>query len=136
MTGVEYRFPPDPRFPLSRREVLALLETLAASLGLEDREVALTVVGDRDMAALNRTHLGCTGPTNVLAFESGEDAFLGEIVLSAETLARETALYGQEPRQHLARLLAHALLHLAGLDHGPEMEALTEQAVLAAGPGD
>lgn len=136
MAGVEYRIPPDPRFPLSRREVLELLDVLAASLGLAGREVSLTVVGDREMAALNRTHLGCVGPTNVLAFESGEDAFLGEIVLSAETLARETALYGQGPRRHLSRLLAHALLHLAGLDHGPEMEALTEQAVAAADPGD
>gem|GEM_PF-157214 len=50
-------------------------------------------------------------------------SYLGEIALSVDSLARETRLYGQEPREHLVRLLAHAVLHLSGLDHGPEMDA-------------
>lgn len=59
--------------------------------------------------------------------------YLGEIVLSVDTLAREVRLYGQEPREHQVRLLAHATLHLAGLDHGPEMEAMTEAVLDALG---
>ncbi|MGE4296800.1 MAG: rRNA maturation RNase YbeY [Desulfovibrionaceae bacterium] len=63
-------------------------------------------------------------------FEDGAWA-LGALVISLETVAREAVLYGQEPHAHFARLLAHGLLHLAGLDHGEEMEALTERAVAA-----
>lgn len=63
--------------------------------------------------------------------ETEQGVFLGEIALSVDTLAREVRLYGQEPREHLIRLLAHATLHLSGLDHGPEMEAFTEAAVEA-----
>jgi probable rRNA maturation factor len=66
--------------------------------------------------------------------EDGEQGpYLGEIVLSVDTLAREVRLYGQEPREHQVRLLAHATLHLAGLDHGPEMEAMTEAVLDALG---
>jgi len=53
------------------------------------------------------------------------------MAISADTVAREAFLYGQAPTRHLVRLLAHGFLHLAGLDHGPVMEALTEAAVTA-----
>lgn len=61
--------------------------------------------------------------------DAEEGTYLGEIALSVDTLAREARLYGQDPREHLIRLLVHATLHLTGLDHGPEMEALTEAAL-------
>ncbi|MDO9632355.1 MAG: rRNA maturation RNAse YbeY, partial [Humidesulfovibrio sp.] len=41
---------------------------------------------------------------------------------------------GQDPARHLARLLAHGVLHLCGHDHGPDMEALTDLAVDAVRP--
>ncbi|WP_029894135.1 rRNA maturation RNase YbeY [Desulfohalovibrio reitneri] len=126
--------PLPPEFPLSRRELAEVLDDVADALGLGADQVGLRLVGDAEMAALNRRHAGLPGPTNVLSFEAAEDGEgLGELVLSVDTLQRETFLYGQEPREHLVRLLAHGLLHLAGLDHGPEMEAMTEATVNAAG---
>jgi len=122
----------DPRFPLARREVLALLEALLDALGLSDSHLSLTLVDDEGIAALNAKFLGCQGPTNILSFPEGDPECpeeLGALFLSVETLAREAFLYGQDPVEHQARLLAHGLLHLAGLDHGPEMDALTDLAV-------
>lgn len=57
------------------------------------------------------------------------DADLGEVALSIDTLVREAGLYGQPVFEHFVRLLAHALLHLAGYDHGEKMYALTDEAV-------
>ena len=113
---------------------------LLDALGLEGSTFTLTLVDDRDIAAVNEAFLGCTGPTNILSFPAAADedgvavpgeesADLGELVLSVETLARETVLYGQEPVEHLARLLAHGILHLTGQDHGEEMFDLTDAAV-------
>ncbi|WP_353118109.1 rRNA maturation RNase YbeY [Nitratidesulfovibrio sp.] len=53
---------------------------------------------------------------------------LGWLVLSLDTWQRECLLYGQEPVEHALRLLAHGLGHLAGYDHGPEMDAFTDAA--------
>lgn len=131
MISVERGVALDPRLPLARRELEALLTRLMESLGL-DGDLTLALVDDAAMADLNQRHLGCSGPTNVLAFPSEEEGSLGEIALSPAVCLREARLYGQEPQHHLARLLAHALLHLAGLDHGPEMEALTEAAAAQA----
>lgn len=124
----------DPRFPLARRELLALVERLLVSLDLEGGRLSLTLLDDAGIAGLNSRYLGCQGPTNILSFPEGDPERpeeLGALFLSVETLAREVFLYGQEPGAHLARLLAHGILHLAGHDHGPHMDALTDSAVAA-----
>lgn len=137
----------DPRFPLARRELAALAETLLGALGLTGRTFLLKLVDDREIARLNCEFLGCSGPTNILSFPArdadeadsgdqdgegggpGDEAFLGELALSVDGLVRETDLYGQVPLEHLARLLAHGLLHLAGFDHGEVMFDMTDTAV-------
>lgn len=127
----------DPRFPLARRELLELVALILDALELSGAQLSLTVVDDAAQAALNVEFLACLGPTNILSFPEGDPSRprdLGALFLSAETLAREAFLYGQDPRQHTARLLAHGILHLAGFDHGPEMDELTERAVARACP--
>ncbi|WP_035064928.1 rRNA maturation RNase YbeY [Nitratidesulfovibrio termitidis] len=60
--------------------------------------------------------------------DEGGPCHLGWLVLSLDTWRRECQLYGQEPVEHALRLLAHGLGHLAGYDHGPEMDAFTDAA--------
>lgn len=93
--------------------------------------VDLYLLSDGAIARANARHLGCAGPTNVLSFP-GADGMAGSLLLSLDTLDRECLLYGQEPREHLLRLLAHGMGHLAGLDHGPEMDALSAACEAAA----
>ena len=106
------------------------MERLLGVLGLEGG-VEVRFVDDREIERLNGEFLGLIGPTNVLSFVGGGEGYLGEIVLSVDTLMREAVLYGQEGRAHLVRLLAHGLLHLSGYEHGEEMDRLTDMAVNA-----
>ena len=78
---------------------------------------------DACIARANQRYMGCTGPTNVLSFP-GDESLPGVMLLSLDTLNRECLLYGQDPAEHLLRLLAHSVGHLAGYDHGEEMDAL------------
>jgi len=57
---------------------------------------------------------------------------LGALALSLDAVAREAFLYGQDPVEHGLRLLAHGLAHLAGYDHGPDMDAFADTALAAA----
>lgn len=129
MLHLDQAVPVDPRFPLSGPELMEIFEGLASVFGLEDWEISLRIVDDREMAELNQSFMGCLGPTNVLSFPGGDESWLGDLVLSAETLARESWLYNQDTYEYTVRLLAHGMLHLMGHDHGPEMESLTELAV-------
>jgi probable rRNA maturation factor len=124
-----------PALPLSRGELRDLCARLSEALDLGEMSLELSVVDDEAIAALNRDFLGVEGPTNVLSFPGSrpdDPGYRGEIALAARTAYREAVLYGQDPAAHLARLLAHGLLHLAGFEHGEVMEALTETAVRAA----
>lgn len=133
---------PRPRLPLTRRELRDYAARVMQALGLEDMPVEVSATDDREMARMHRQFLGRTGPTNVLSFppsdDQGEDdpEAMGLVVISGDAVCREAALYGQDPNEHMARLLAHALLHLAGMTHGPEMEAMTEAAVAAVAAND
>ncbi len=129
MLHLDQSVPVDPRFPLSGPELMEIFEGLAAAFGLNAWELSLRIVDDGEMAELNDRFMGCLGPTNVLSFPGGDGDWLGDLVLSVDTLVRESRIYNQDPYEYAVRLLAHGLLHLMGHDHGPEMEALTELAV-------
>lgn len=120
---------PAPPLPASAREYKELAAAVAGALGLERAGFELLLTDDARIARLNRTFLGLPGPTNVLSFPDEAGPGLGQVALSVDAVEREALLYGQDPVEHLVRLLAHGLLHLSGLDHGGEMYDLTEAAV-------
>lgn len=113
-----------------------------------DKPCSVTIVfsDDAQVRRLNREWRDQDKPTNVLSFpappQSLPDDFpphtlphLGDIVLAAETVAREAAEESKLPRHHLQHLVVHGLLHLLGYDHlepdeADEMEAL-ETCILA-----
>ena len=136
------------RLPFCRAELRSALAAMLAGAG--PAELDLVLVRDGAMSAYNRRYMACHGPTNVLSFPLDEplaetegtptDALpdgnapvqLGSLVLSVDTLHREARLYGQDLREHCLRLLAHGLGHLAGYDHGPEMDSLCTDMLSAA----
>ena len=87
----------------------------------EELSVRLIVASDGAISAVNLRNLGCSGPTNILSFPEDEGG-VGTLFLSADTLERESVLYGQDVPVHAVRLLAHGMGHILGFDHGPEMD--------------
>lgn len=132
------------RLPLCREELRQALAVMLEAVDGGPAELDLVLVRDAAMAACNARYMGCPGPTNVLSFPleeelaeasapDGPQTFqLGSLVLSVDAVRREAGLYGQDPREHCLRLLAHGLGHLAGYDHGPEMDALCAAMLEAA----
>lgn len=54
--------------------------------------------------------------------DSGE-VILGDIILSADKIKEQAALYGHSMRREFAFLVAHSMLHLCGYDHMEAQEA-------------
>lgn len=108
---------------------------LLEHFGVENCSLEVKLTGDREIEELNRQFLGLPGPTNVLSFpgRETEEAFLGSMVLSVEAILREAHLYRQPEQSHFLRIMSHGILHLAGHEHGPIMEELTESAVYSLG---
>ena len=94
------------------------------ALGSPDGELSVLIVSDREIAGLNKKHLGRSGPTNVIAFPMQEGPFsditdnlLGDVVISADAAAREAQDARITTELRFDQLLVHGILHLFGFDH-------------------
>lgn len=80
-------------------------------------EVAIALVSDATMARLHYQFMGESGPTDVLTFDHGE------IVISAETAAANSARFRLATEIEIALYTIHGLLHLNGFDDRTVREA-------------
>jgi len=100
------------------------------ALGCLEAELSVTIVGDRAIRVLNREYLGRDKATNVISFAMQEGEFgsinpeqLGDVVISADTAAREADEAGESFSGRLYFLLLHGILHITGYDHERSGEA-------------
>lgn len=89
---------------------------------------------DAAIQEINREYLQRDHPTNVISFSQqegemlgGPDTLLGDVVISAETAARDAAEAGIEMFDELVFLLLHGILHLLGYDHERGTQAEVER---------
>jgi probable rRNA maturation factor len=115
---------------------------------------SLLLTSDAAVHTLNRNWRGKDQPTNVLSFPmlgrkgllalpaEGPPLLLGDIALARETCTREAAEKHIPLEDHVAHLVVHGLLHLAGYDHetsgadAEAMEALETKALALIGIAD
>lgn len=104
-------------------------------------QISLVITGDEEMRALNRRFRGIDKPTNVLSFpepadtphpDQDEAPFLGEVVVSLDTLLHEAAQQGKRFPAHATHLVVHGVLHLLGYTHDAEEDAARMEALEAA----
>ena len=105
-------------------------------------ELGILLTDDARMAALNAQFRGRDGASDVLSFpDLAKGAYLGDIALGYEILARDAGLAGKNLFAHFLHLLVHGVLHLKGYQHQSRAAAQVmedcERAILASlGFGD
>ena len=88
-------------------------------------DMAVALVGDVRMRALNRQFRGIDRATDVLSFPAGADArppragrrWLGDVVIATGVARRQARARGCPLDVEYRRLALHGLLHLLGYDH-------------------
>lgn len=126
--------------------VAPLVRAIAAALDVtgapRPASIGLILSDDRELAALNATHMGHRGPTDVLSFPlltdmafplpPGRRPHLGDIVVSVERAidqagagrGGQTGDVRWSPADELRLLVTHGTLHIMGMDHAePDDEA-------------
>lgn len=104
--------------------------------------LAVVLADDAFVHQLNRDFRGKDRPTNVLSFPSADNikgrarrlaavggTDLGDVILALETVQREAAAQGKDPRHHAQHLLVHGILHLLGFDHMKAEDAARMEAL-------
>jgi len=125
-----------------RVDVPALVEMLERVLTEDEVEdgagLAVVLADDILLRELNLRHREVDAPTDVLSFpadegeetpsQEGEPAYLGDIVVSVESVERQAGEAGLAAAEELSHVVLHGLLHLLGYDH----EESAEEAVMKA----
>jgi probable rRNA maturation factor len=120
-SGVRLRLDPADLRELARRLRRAALRLGVPRTGLSG--LSVRVVGDREMAALNRHFAGDDHATDVLSFPDPQGG-TGDIALNWDAVARQARGPGRSARLHEATvLLVHGLCHLRGHDHARRGDA-------------
>lgn len=97
-------------------------------------EISISLVSDAQMKKINSEFRSKNKPTNVLSFPFLDEnlirkaglkkavggskyLFLGDIIISYETLKKESLAQKKKFHDHLFHLVLHSILHLIGHDH-------------------
>ena len=109
------------RVPISRSRVATLAEGVLRRERVRDALLSIAFVTDRRIAALNREHLGHTGPTDVISFgfarvDSGR-MVVGDVYIAPGVARRNAREHRRGVREELMRLVVHGVLHVIGHEH-------------------
>jgi len=112
------------KFPLDRVRTTEVATFLLEEMGQSGAELSVAFVSDRTITRLNRTYLGRSHPTDVMAFSQREGeggalhpSLLGDVIISTETAAVQATEEETCLSEELDVLLVHGILHLLGYEH-------------------
>jgi len=103
-------------------------------------EMSVSLVSDAQIKKINNQFRGKNKPTDVLSFSFLDEKlirskglkealckhsqiFLGDIILSFETIKKEALKQNKNFSHHLTHLILHSILHLIGYDHENKKDA-------------
>ena len=100
-------------------------------------EIAVRIVDAEEGRALNREYRGKDYATNVLTFAydatpSADGPVQADIVICLPVVRREARAQRKTPRDHLAHLVVHGVLHAQGHEHEDEDEARAMESLETA----
>ena len=90
--------------------------------------LTIRLSNDKDVKAFNLKWKGINKSTNILSFLNNDQVFyfennmtyLGDIIISYDTLLKEVKLKKIDFQDHLSHILIHGILHLKGYTHNKE----------------
>jgi len=106
------------RHSFDRQYLAAAVNRVLEMLQVDDLLLEVTIVDDVRISQLNAKYFGREWPTNVISFPQDLDhGLLGDVVISAETVVRETVAQGYSVDEGLLYYAIHAILHLLKYEH-------------------
>ncbi|MGI9330857.1 MAG: rRNA maturation RNase YbeY [Gammaproteobacteria bacterium] len=129
---VELQCAPGVELPAGASVAAWIEATLAHAPSHQPGEISLRLVDADESQSMNEKFRHRDAPTNVLAFPADElpgipdqvPSMLGDLVICVPVMQAEAAAQGKTEVAHFAHLVVHGTLHLLGLDHQSDTQAL------------
>ena len=97
---------------------------------IKNNGLTVRLSNDKDVKIYNLKWKGINKSTNILSFLNNDQIFsfennmiyLGDIIISYDTLSKEVKIRGIDFQDHLSHILIHGILHLKGYTHDKEKD--------------
>ena len=110
--------------PIETQKIEVKAQAILDALDCREGELSILIVDDPCITKINHAYLDHGGPTNVISFSMREGEFgdinphlLGDVIISADTCAKEAQEAGISMEDRFDQLLIHGILHIFGYDH-------------------
>ena len=116
------------RSPVASERLVKVAQESLRALKVKNALLSITLVTPRAIAALNKKHLGHTGPTDVITFALGADpngVVLADIYICPDVAREQAKRHGVGVREEVARLVVHGVLHACGWEHPDDDSRIT-----------
>ena len=104
----------------SKNKIKTWLRSVAAGYGYTIGDLNYIFCDDEYLLDINKQYLGHDYYTDIITFDSREDASSrridGDIFISVDTVRANGDEYGEGFEREIMRVVAHGLLHLVGED--------------------
>ena len=109
--------------PFSVKIYRKFVEKVVAAENITIPELNIVAVDDEYLAKLHKTYLSDSSYTDVITFLLDDpEGAVGEIYLSIDRAKHHAKIYEVGVEEEYARLIAHGLLHLKGMDDKTEAD--------------
>ena len=109
------------RVPVAAAKLAEVARGVLRAERVREAMLSIAFVTTREIARLNRAHLGHRGPTDVISFgfaPAGRDgAVVGDIYISPDVARENARAHGAGVREEVVRLVVHGTLHVLGHEH-------------------
>ena len=103
-----------------KNKIKSWLKNVASGYGFSAGDLNYVFCDDEYLLQMNRQYLGHDYYTDIITFDSREDALSkrldGDIFISVDTVRANGDEYGEGFEREIMRVIAHGLLHLIGFD--------------------
>ncbi|MBO4417179.1 MAG: rRNA maturation RNase YbeY [Bacteroidales bacterium] len=103
-----------------KNKIKSWLKNVASGYGFSAGDLNYVFCDDEYLLQMNRQYLGHDYYTDIITFDSREDALSkrldGDIFISVDTVRANGEEYGEGFEREIMRVIAHGLLHLIGFD--------------------
>ena len=103
-----------------KNKIKSWLKNVASGSGFSAGDLNYVFCDDEYLLQMNRQYLGHDYYTDIITFDSREDALSkrldGDIFISVDTVRANGEEYGEGFEREIMRVIAHGMLHLIGFD--------------------
>jgi probable rRNA maturation factor len=121
-----------PRSPLALGTMRRLALHVLRAERIPQAHLSIQLVGEQRIAQLNAELVGHEGPTDIVTLQHARSAagapVVGEVYLAPAIAGENARALGIAPRDEIARLVVHGVLHALGWEH-PDGPARTRSAM-------